>query len=48
VQVFNILNRSAAVSTNYLTTTNPSKPTFGVITDLISPRVLRLGAKFSF
>ena len=48
VQVFNVLNSSAAVSTNYLTTTNPKKPTFGVITDLISPRVLRLGAKFSF
>lgn len=48
VQVFNILNSSAAVSTNYLTTLNPSKPTFGVITSLISPRVVRFGAKFSF
>lgn len=48
VQVFNVLNSSAAVTTNYLTTTNPNKPTFGVISSLISPRVARLGLKFSF
>lgn len=43
-QVFNLLNSSAAVSTNYLT----GATTFGVITSLISPRVGRFGAKFSF
>lgn len=44
VQVFNVLNSSAAVNTNYLT----GPTTFGVITSLISPRVVRFGAKFSF
>lgn len=44
VQAFNMLNSSAAVSTNYLT----GPTTFGVITSLISPRVVRFGAKFSF
>ena len=44
VQVFNVLNSSAAVTTNYLT----GPTTFGVITTLISPRVARFGAKFSF
>jgi hypothetical protein len=43
-QVFNLLNSSAAVNTNYLT----GPTTFGVITSLISPRVGRLGVKFSF
>lgn len=43
-QVFNLLNSSAAVSTNYLT----GPTTFGVITNLTSPRVARIGAKFSF
>lgn len=43
-QVFNLLNSSAAVSTNYLT----GPTTFGVITNLISPRVGRFGVKFSF
>jgi len=43
-QVFNLLNSSAAVSTNYLT----GATTFGVITSLISPRVGRFGIKFSF
>ena len=43
-QVFNILNTSAAVATNYLT--GPS--TFGVVTNLISPRVARIGGLFSF
>ena len=43
-QVFNLLNSSAAVSTNFLT----GATTFGVITSLISPRVGRFGLKFSF
>ncbi len=43
-QVFNLLNSSAAVTTNYLT----GPTTFGVITSLISPRVGRFGLKFSF
>ena len=43
-QVFNLLNSSAAVGTNYLT----GATTFGVITSLISPRVGRIGLKFSF
>jgi hypothetical protein len=43
-QVFNVLNSSAAVSTNYLT----GPTTFGVVTDLISPRVARIGGLFTF
>ena len=43
-QVFNLLNSSAAVATNYLT----GPTTFGVITSLISPRVVRFGTKFTF
>ena len=46
--VFNLLNSSAATSTNYLTTTNTAAPTFGVITGIISPRVVRIGGTFSF
>jgi Carboxypeptidase regulatory-like domain len=47
-QVFNLLNGSGAVSTNYKTTTNPASPTFGVITSIESARVARLGVEFSF
>lgn len=43
-QMFNILNSSAAVATNYLT----GPTTFGVVTDLISPRVARIGGSFNF
>jgi hypothetical protein len=43
-QVFNILNSSAAVTTNYLT----GPTTFGVVSDLISPRVARIGGLFTF
>jgi hypothetical protein len=43
-QVFNLLNSSAAVATNYLT----GASTFGVVTDLISPRVFRIGGLFTF
>jgi hypothetical protein len=43
-QVFNLLNSSAAVATNYLT----GASTFGVVTDLISPRVARIGGLFTF
>ena len=43
-QVFNLLNSSAAVGTNYLT----GASTFGVVTNLISPRVARIGGLFSF
>ncbi len=47
-QVFNLLNGSGAVTTNYKTTTNPASPTFGVITGIESARVARLGVEFSF
>jgi Carboxypeptidase regulatory-like domain len=43
-QIFNILNNSAAVSTNYLT----GATTFGVVTSLVSPRVARVGLSFYF
>ena len=43
-QVFNILNSSAAVSTNYLT----GASTFGVVTNILSPRVARIGGLFTF
>jgi hypothetical protein len=40
--VFNVTNSSAAVSTSYLS------GTFGRITDILPPRVARLGMEFSF
>jgi hypothetical protein len=40
--VFNLINSSAAVSTSYLS------GTFGRITDILPPRVARLGLEFSF
>jgi len=40
--VFNLINSSAAISTSYLS------GTFGRITDILPPRVVRLGLKFSF
>ena len=40
--VFNLINSSAAVSTSYLS------GTFGRITDILAPRVARIGAQFSF
>lgn len=40
--VFNVTNSSAAVSTSYLS------GTFGRITDILPPRVARLGLEFSF
>jgi hypothetical protein len=43
-QVFDLLNSSAAVATNYLT----GALIFGVVTDLISPRVARIGGLFTF
>ena len=43
-QLFNILNNSAAVTTNYLT----GPTTFGVVTSLVSPRVARVGTTFYF
>ncbi|HEY4051660.1 MAG TPA: carboxypeptidase-like regulatory domain-containing protein [Acidobacteriaceae bacterium] len=43
-QVFNVLNSSGAVTTNYQT----GPTTFGVISSLISPRVARIGGVFSF
>jgi hypothetical protein len=43
-QVFNVLNSSAAVSTNYLT----GSSTFGVVSDILSPRVARIGGLFTF
>lgn len=43
-QLFNVTNSSAYVSTNYLT----GARTFGVASDVLSPRVHRLGDVFSF
>lgn len=43
-QLFNVTNSSAYVSTNYLT----GASTFGVASEVLSPRVLRLGGVFSF
>jgi Carboxypeptidase regulatory-like domain len=43
-QVYNILNNSAAVTTNYLN----SPSTFNVVTSIVSPRVARVGVLFSF
>jgi hypothetical protein len=43
-QVFNLLNGSAAVTTNYQT----GATTFGVVSSLLSPRVARIGGVFSF
>jgi hypothetical protein len=40
--VFNLINSSAAISTSYLS------GTFGRITDIMAPRVARIGAEFSF
>ncbi len=42
LSVFNLINSSAAVSTSYLS------GTFGRITDILAPRVARIGAQFSF
>ena len=47
-QVFNLMNGSGAVTTNWQTTTNPAQPTFGVVTSIESARVARIGARFSF
>ena len=41
-QVFNTLNSNAAVSTSYLAST------FGAVTNIVSPRVFRIGGVFSF
>ncbi len=43
-QLYNVMNSSANVTTNYLTGT----ATFGAASDIMSPRVLRLGGNFSF
>jgi hypothetical protein len=43
-QVFNLLNGSGAVATNYQT----GATTFGVVSSLLSPRVARIGGVFSF
>ena len=43
-QVFNLLNGSGAVTTNYQT----GPTTFGVVSSLLSPRVARIGGVFSF
>ena len=40
--VFNLINSSAAVSTSYLS------GTFGRITDILAPRVARIGVQFGF
>jgi hypothetical protein len=42
LEYFNVLNSNAAVATSYLTST------FGAVTGIVSPRVLRFGAVFSF
>ena len=47
-QVFNVLNGSGAVSTNYQTDPPTGTPTFGVVSSILSPRVARIGGVFSF
>lgn len=44
VQLFNVLNTSGAVTTNYRT----GASTFGVVSSIVSPRVARIGALFTF
>lgn len=44
VQIFNLTNSSANVTTNYLT----GASTFGVASNIMAPRVLRLGGSFDF
>jgi hypothetical protein len=41
-QVFNLLNTSAAVTTSYAVST------FGAVSNIVSPRVIRIGGMFSF
>jgi hypothetical protein len=43
-QIFNVLNTSGAVTTNYRT----GASTFGVVSSIVSPRVARIGALFTF
>jgi hypothetical protein len=43
-QLFNVLNTSGAVATNYRT----GASTFGVVSSIVSPRVARIGALFTF
>jgi hypothetical protein len=43
-QMFNVLNTSGAVTTNYRT----GPTTFGVASSIVSPRVVRIGALFTF
>lgn len=43
LDVFNVLNSSAAVAINWV-----SGPTYGYVTDLTQARVARVGAKFTF
>lgn len=43
-QLFNVLNTSGAVTTNYRT----GASTFGVVSSIVSPRVARIGALFTF
>jgi hypothetical protein len=43
-QIYNILNTSASVKTNYQT----GASTFGVVSTIISPRVARIGGTFTF
>jgi hypothetical protein len=42
LQIFHVLNTSAAMSTSY------ALATFGAVSNIVSPRVLRIGASFSF
>jgi hypothetical protein len=43
-QMFNVLNTSGAVATNYRT----GPTTFGVASNIVSPRVVRIGVLFTF
>jgi hypothetical protein len=42
-QIFNVINSSAAITTNYLT-----GPTYGNVTDINNPRLHRISARFEF
>jgi len=41
-QIFNLLNTSAAVTTSY------ALSTLGAVSNIVSPRVFRIGGTFSF
>jgi hypothetical protein len=43
VNLYNVLNANAATATNYV-----SGPTYGYVTEILPPRIVRVGLKFDF